>query len=112
GRLGVRGDVALDEDGRAVGVEAGREEHRGQVERRGAEVVGVVADGDRVEVDEAEEGLVRLRLRRRVLPKAPAVVAEVLRACRWDAAEDAHGRDSVVEKRTGTGERAGGLSTR
>ena len=59
-RLGVRGDVALREDGRALGVEAGREEHRGEVERLLPEVVGVVLDGDRVQVDDAEEALAAL----------------------------------------------------
>ena len=44
GRLGVRGHVALREDGRALGVEAGREQDRREVERLLAEVVGVVLD--------------------------------------------------------------------
>src|SRR5206468_1039456 len=90
GGLGVRGDVALDEDRRPLRIEAGGEKRRREVERRAAEVLGVVRDRDRVQVDDAEEG-VALLLRRRVLAEAAAVVAEVLGACGLDAAEDAHG---------------------
>ena len=67
-RLRMRGDVTLDEDGRAVGVEA-RCEHGRKVERALAEIVGVVRDRDRVEVDDAEERLARSR--GGVLPEAP-----------------------------------------
>ena len=51
----MRGHVALREDRRALRVEPGREQHRGQVERRLAELVRVVVDADRVQVDDAEE---------------------------------------------------------
>ena len=88
-RLRVRGDVALAEDRRALRVEAGREEHRREVERPRAQVVGVVLDGDRVQVDDAEEAVAAL-LRRRVLAEAADQVAEVLVARRLDAAEDPH----------------------
>ena len=87
--LGVRGHVALCEDGRALGVEPGREQHRRQVERLLAEVVGVVLDADRVQVDDAEEPLALL-LGRRVLAEAADQVAEVLVAGGLDAGEDAH----------------------
>src|SRR5512133_1048879 len=87
GRLGVRGYVALDEDGRALGVEAGREQHRGDVERALAQRSRVVLDRDRVQVDDAEEGLA-LFLRLGVLAEAPAVVADVGAAGGLDAAED------------------------
>ena len=90
GRLGVGADVALDEDGRAVGVDPDREEHGRQVERLLAEVARVVADGDRVQVDDAEERLALL-LGRRILAEAAAVVAERLFARGSDAGEDAHG---------------------
>ena len=89
-RLGVRRDVALDEDGRAIGIEPGREQHRREVERRGAQLVGVVLDADRVEVDDAEEALAEL-LRRDVLAESADVVAEMLLSCWLDAGEDAHG---------------------
>src|SRR5580765_2354116 len=91
----MRGDVRLREDRRALRVEAGREEHRGEVERRCPQCLRVVVDGDRVQVDDAEEA-VALLLRSGVLAKPAAVVAEMLRSCRLDAAEDAHGRDSSV----------------
>ena len=89
GRLGVSGHAALGEDGRALGIEAGGEEHRGEVERSLAQVGGVVLDGDRVEVDDAEERVAEL-LGRGVLAEAAAVVAEVLGAGRLDAGEDPH----------------------
>ena len=89
GSLGVRLHVALDEDRRPLRVEAGCEEHRGQVERARPQLLGVVLDGDRVQVDDAEER-VALLLRRRVLAEAAAVVAERRVARRLDAREDAH----------------------
>ena len=76
GRFRVGGDVALEEDGRAVGVEPGGEEQRCQVERRLVQLRRLKRSGDRVEVDDAEERLALL-LRRRILAKAAAVVAEV-----------------------------------
>src|SRR3712207_572563 len=86
----MRRDVALCEHRRALGVESRRKEHRGEVERSLAEVVRHVIDGDRVEGDDAEERVAEF-LCGRVLPKAAAVVAEMLGACRLDAGEDAHG---------------------
>ena len=85
--LGVRRDVALAEDRRPLRVEPGREEHRGEVERRVAQLLRVVVDADRVQVDDAEERVVRL-LRLGVLAEAAAVVAERLPAGRLDAGED------------------------
>ena len=87
--LGVGRHVALREDRRAIRVEPGRDQHREQVERALAEVRRVVLDADRVEVDDAEEGLALL-LRLGVLTEAARVVAEVLRARGLDAGEDAH----------------------
>jgi hypothetical protein len=54
------------------------------------EVARVVVDGDRVEVDDAEERLAEL-LRLRVLAEAADVVAEGLVARRLDAGEDLQG---------------------
>ena len=88
-RLGVRPHVALREDRRAVGVEPRREEHREEVERAVVQVLRVVVDRDRVQVDDAEERLAEL-LRLRVLAEAADVVAEVLVARRLDAREDPH----------------------
>src|SRR5207245_3080654 len=89
GRLGVRGDVALRKDRRALRIEAGRDQHREQVVRRAPQRLRVVLDGDRVQVDDAEEGLALL-LRRRVLAEAAGVVADVLCARGLDAGEDPH----------------------
>ena len=84
----VRHDVALREDGRAVGIEARGEEHRGAGERVLAQVVRLYRGRDRVEVDDAEERLALL-LGRDVLPVAARVVPERLVARRPDAGEDA-----------------------
>ena len=82
GRLGVGHDVALAEDGRALGVEAGREEHRREVERRLAQLRRVVLDGDRVQVDDAEEAVMRLL--------GPGVLAEAARcSCRASSVRSA-----------------------
>jgi hypothetical protein len=79
--------VALTEDRRALGVEARGEEHRGEVERGRAELGRVVVDADRVEVDDAEEGVARL-LGLDVLAEAAAVVPERLSARGLDPGED------------------------
>jgi hypothetical protein len=83
--------VALGEDRRAVRVEPGRDQHREQVERAVVQVPRVVVDGDRVQVDDAEERRLAQLLCLRVLAKAADVVAEVLVARRLDAGEDRHG---------------------
>src|SRR2546421_1910345 len=97
--------MALAEDGRALGVEPGGEEHRGEVDRCGAQRLRVVLDRDRMQVDDAEEG-VALLLQVDVLAEAAAVVAEVLGACGLDAAEDAHGSrlHSSVKRGAGSSE--------
>src|SRR5205823_12857191 len=77
--LGVRGHVALDEDRRAVGVEPDGEEHRGEVERRFAQVVRLKRRRDRVQVDAAEERLALL-LAQDELAEGAAVIAERLLA--------------------------------
>ena len=70
-------------------LEACRDQHREEVERAFVQVPRLVLDGDRVEVDDAEERLAEL-LRLRVLAETADVVAEVLVACRLDAGEDSH----------------------
>ena len=75
-RLGVRRHMALQEERRALRLEADGEEQRRQVERAVVEVLRVVVDGDRVQVDDAEEGVARL-LRRDVLAHRADVVADV-----------------------------------
>src|SRR2546423_6211652 len=89
GCLGMRADLALDENGRTVGFEARGEQHRGEVECRLPQLLGVIGDRDRVQVDDAEEGFAEL-LGLRVLAEGTAVVAEVLCPGGLDAAEDAH----------------------
>src|SRR6266540_149393 len=94
-RLGVRADVALREDRRPLGVEARCNQHREEIERRVVQLLRGVLGGDRVQVDDAEEGIAHF-LGLCVLAEAAGVVAERLRSCGLDAAEDAHGRDSIV----------------
>jgi len=91
--------MALAERRRALGVEAGGEQERGQVERARPQIVGVVLDGDRVQVDDAEEP-VALLLGRRVLAKAADQVAEVFAARGLDAREDSHDRSILTSKGT------------
>ena len=81
--------VALEEDRRTLGIEAGGEKHRRQVERRLPEPLWILRRREGMEVDDAEERIAEV-LRGRVLAKAAAVVAEVLRARRLDAREDPH----------------------
>ena len=88
-RLGVRGHVALQEERAALRVETDREEERRQVERAVVQVLRVVVGGDRVQVDDAEEG-VALVLGRDVLAHRADVVADVLGTRGLDAGEDAH----------------------
>ena len=88
GRFRMRRHVALEEDRRALRVEPGCEEHGREIERRLAELRRFVGDGDRVQVDNADEGLA-LFLGRGVLTKTAAEVAEVLGPCGLDAGEDA-----------------------
>ena len=73
----MRCDVALCEDRRAIRVETRREEHRRERERRLAELLDLIGRRDRMQVDDAEEGIA-LFLRRDVLPEAARVIAECL----------------------------------
>ena len=87
--LCVAGDVALQEERAALGCEPDGEEQRGQVEGAVVQLLRVVLDRDRVEVDDAEVG-VALLLGRDVLAHRADVVADVLGTRRLDAGEDAH----------------------
>ncbi len=82
-------DVALAEEDAALRVEAGGEQDRGRVVEALAQLGGVVGDGDRVQVDDAEDALAAL-LAGDVLRDRADVVAEVLAPGRLDAGEDAH----------------------
>ena len=57
-QLGVRGDVALHKDGAAARVDTQRQVLRGGHQGSAAQHVGVLRDGDRVQVDDAEERVV------------------------------------------------------
>ena len=89
------GDVALDEDRRALRVEAGGEEHCGDVQRAVEQRGRIVGDRDRVEVDDAEEAFAAL-LCLGVLAEAPAEVADVGVAAGLDSAENAHWTDKSI----------------
>ena len=58
GQLGVRRHVALHEQRAALRVEPGREQLRGRDLGTPAQQLRVVVDGDRVQVDDAVEGVV------------------------------------------------------
>ncbi|MCK7524064.1 MAG: hypothetical protein MZV64_43770 [Ignavibacteriales bacterium] len=93
------GDVALDED-RAFGrVEPGGHVVEGGVPDPTLQELGVVGDGDGVEVDDGEEAVVVVRQADPVLD-GTEVVADVDGAARLDAAQDAlalaHGRTSFL----------------
>ena len=83
------GHVALDEQRAHARVEAARDEHGREVERRLAQLLRVLRNGDRVEVDDRME---RVDLMLLLHPAADGadVVAEVLLARRLDSGENAH----------------------
>ena len=88
-QLGVLGDVGLDEDGRALGVEPGGEEVEGDVADVLAESGGVgVVGGEGVEVGDEEEAVVLVLKLDPVVERAH-VVAEVQAASGAHAAKDA-----------------------
>ena len=84
------GHVALDEERADVGVEAAGDQERGEVERRLAQLVRLLRDGDRVQVDDRVERVRPRAARPTQRRMAPDVVAEVLLARRLDSGEDAH----------------------
>ncbi|MDH6549194.1 hypothetical protein M2162_003291 [Streptomyces sp. SAI-041] len=80
GELGVLGDVALDEEGAALRVESRGEELGGGQTGVGRELLRVLRNRDRVQVDDHVERVVRL-LQGHPLADGAEVVAEVERAC-------------------------------
>ena len=78
------GDMALHEQGAALGLEAGAEQRGGGVERVLVQRVDVVGNADGVQVDDAVEGLAQV-LVGHVMADRADVVAEVLAARRLDA---------------------------
>ena len=74
--LGVRGDLALHEDRRPLRVDAHRQQLRRGPQGAFAQHLGVVLDGDRVQVRDEEERLV-VALQVDPLPQRAQVVAEV-----------------------------------
>ena len=92
---GVLGHVALDEERRTVRIDAAGDQERGEVQRRLAQLVGILRDGDRVQVDDRSRSIGVVLLRHPAADRAD-VVPEVLVSGRLDAREDAHrGADSL-----------------
>ena len=89
GQLGVLAHVALAKEDAARRVEARGEQDRRRVVHALAQLRGVVGDGQRVQVDDAEDALAAL-LARDVLGDRADVVAQVLAPGGLDAGEDAH----------------------
>ena len=87
GQPGVLGDVALDEEGAAVGIEPDGEQVQGGVERVGPQVGRVDLRGEGVQVDHAVEGVVAV-LEGNPVPEGPEVVPQGEVAGRRDAGED------------------------
>jgi len=97
--LGVRGDLALDEDRRAARVHPHGDQLRGGPQAAGPEHLRVLLDGDRVLVGDEEERLVVL-LQVHPLAQRTEVVAEV---------ERVRGRlDTGKDPRAGLAGRCGG----
>ena len=87
GQPGVLGDVALDEQGAALGVEPDGEQVEGGVERVGPQVRRVDLGGQGVQVDHAVEGVVAV-LEGDPVPQGPEVVPQG-EVARWrDAGKD------------------------
>jgi hypothetical protein len=98
GQLGVLVHVRLPEQDAPLRIQARRQQDGGGVVEPRTQVGGVVRDRDRVEVDDAVDG-VAPALSLDVLPDGADVVAEVLAPRRLDPGEDAH-------RAQGTGGRA------
>jgi hypothetical protein len=88
-QLGVLMDVGLAEQDAAVGVEPGSEHDRGGVVHALAKLGRVVGHRDRVQVDDAVDGIAAV-LPLDVLTDGPDVVAQVLPPGGLDPREDAH----------------------
>ena len=87
-RLGMGGDVALDEQRALVRAKTAGEQHRGQLAGLAAQILRIERRGDRVEVHDAEEVLLIVLLLDPLLERAD-VVAELRVAAGLDAAKDA-----------------------
>jgi len=87
GQLGVLVHVALDEERGHVGIDADGEQQLGQLERAGPEVGGILRDGERVQVDDAVEGVGSVLVGHPVAQRAEQV-AELHVAAWLDARED------------------------
>ncbi len=90
-QLGVLADVALAEEDAARRVEPGGQQHCRGVLDVAAQLLRLVGDGDRVQVDDAVDRRVPPVLAVDVAAHRADVVAEVLAPGRLDAAEDPHG---------------------
>src|SRR5690606_5506539 len=93
--LGVLGDLALGEQRADVGIEAGGDQQLRELGDLGAQLGRVLRDRQRVEVDHAVHGIVRVLLTHPT-PDRTQVVAEVDVAGRLDAGEHA-GHGSMLE---------------
>ena len=89
--------VRLDDDDRALRVDAARQVHVGHVHGVAAQLGALLTDGDGVQVDDAVDAVVRL-LHGDVVADRAEVVAQVQGAGRLGAAEDtrAAGRRSFA----------------
>ena len=70
------GDVALHEDRGPLGIDAGRHEHLRRLQGRGGKLGGLPRQRQRVQIDDAVEGVV-LVLELDPVPQGTHVVAEV-----------------------------------
>ena len=97
GELGVRRDVALHEQDRALRVDAGGEQGGGRLAGVAAQLVGVLQRGQGVLVDQAVEAVIG-RLQPHPMPDRAQIVAQVDAGGRLDAGKDAalHGSALVV----------------
>ena len=95
-QLCVLGHIALAKENATGGIEAGRQQQRGQVVGAAAQLVRVIGDRDRVHVDDAIDRLAAI-LSLHELADRTDVVAEVLGASGLDAGEDAHGEPGYRE---------------
>jgi hypothetical protein len=84
----VLAHVGLAKEDAALRVEAGGEQDRGRVVETLAQLVGLIGDGEGVQVDDAEDRRLAALLPLDVLADRADVVAEVLAAGGLDAGED------------------------
>ena len=105
GELGMPGHLALREEDRALRVDAAGDIGGGQLARRPAQLLRLLPDGDRVQVDDAVDRLVAVLHGAEAAQRAE-IVAERQVARRLDAGEDAAGELGLGHERlpaNGTG---------